>query len=753
MRELPFTLRRGHLLVAVAIVLLAFALRVALVFDRAAGDGRFIPPPLSDSDTYFQFARGLLEGTWPNKPYDYQPGAAYVYALLLGATGQVSIPMLRLALSLVDALAAGLLIGAGWLLSGRALGGYLAGLAMALYPVSIYYGTVILLEPLAAFWLCLFLFLALWQRARPALWRSVLAGVVAGWLAATRINLLPVALLWLLYLAVLCPGWRAWGRHAAALLLALVATLAPFTLWNLHAGGRLQLLQSGGWWQLYAGTNRDGDGTGGVSAALAAEAFDGAPDAVYRAALFGDLVIDPGRFAGLLARKFAIFWSEAEPGNNDDFFEVRAFSPLLQSLPAVTFTGLAAAGLVGLLLLFYEDRRLAVWLAALIVLVLAGVLVSFALSRFRYPVVVVLHLLAGYAPVRLWSRWQAGARPGPIRVVLRRYALPGAGIAALLLYPFWALTGDPPPVPPKRTVAALPADARPLNVVFDGVLTLHGWRYAPYRERFPAAAQGWSEPQRPYAVELFWSVQQPVPAAYQFFIAVVADGVRYAGLDRALGTVTYPPQTTDRWQPGVIYAEIVSFGLPPQLPRGRSLPVMAGAYRLEDNRPDGALVPVPITQPPGLASLTLQHLAIYEAGPPPLPDDWPGSELVFGDPAGDQLILRGYALPAAVDAGAVVPLRFLWQAQTDLTRDYNLFIHIMADDGTLAAQGDAAVKDGLLTTTWRPGEPVSSDISVTMPAQPGVYPVFIGLLDSASGERLAVAAPDFRPQIGVIRVR
>src|SRR5262249_28788884 len=122
-----FIPKRHHFLIALVIMIFAFALRTQVILERAVSDSRFIPPPLSDSDTYYQLERGVLLNAFPQRPYDYQPGAIYVYAGLMGVIGD-SIPLLRLALAVLDSIAIGFLIGAGWLLTNRAWGGFAAGL-------------------------------------------------------------------------------------------------------------------------------------------------------------------------------------------------------------------------------------------------------------------------------------------------------------------------------------------------------------------------------------------------------------------------------------------------------------------------------------------------------------------------------------------------------------------------------------------------------------------------------------------------
>jgi hypothetical protein len=77
----------------------------------------------------------------------------------------------------------------------------------------------------------------------------------------------------------------------------------------------------------------------------------------------------------------------------------------------------------------------------------------------------------------------------------------------------------------------------------------------------------------------------------------------------------------------------------------------------------------------------------------------------------------------------------------------------MDANNELAAQYSNAPLPTLAVSNWRPGVPLSAQMEVPMPATPGDYSVYIGLIDAQTGERLAVNAPDNRPQIGSITVK
>lgn len=752
-----FRLTWTHIALAILIVLAAIALRMAVVADRAANDERFIPPFLSDSETYFRFGGDVLGRSYPFRSYDYQPGIIYFYAVLMAVVGK-SVALLRLALCVIDGLTVGAVIAAGWLLTRRAWGGWLAGLLMALYPVSVYYATTMLIEPFAAMMLSVWLVIVLKQMEQPTRLRTVLLGLLTGAMFVTRSNVAAVTVIYLLWWAAQRPGWRIWFTDLAVIAAGTMLVISPFTAWNLYIEpDRFQLVQGDGWWQLYSANNRDGDGTGGRGAAFDAQDRPGDTDkSHWREAVLRDIAINPVRYAGLLLRKAAIFWSDAEPGNNDDFYIIREISPTLQTLPAVSFPYLAALAFVGLWMLGFERRDTALFFWGVIGVLFAGVLISFALSRFRYPVVIPLFPLGAYAIVRIieWGRQTQSALPDwSIKGWLGRVGVPLVLLLVLWVFPRWGLTGNPPPVPPKATYSSLPADAIPLHVTFGDEVVLEGWRTEPYAKWWPWAVQGWADLDTypVYTVELFWSIKAETEVEYQFFIGITEDDIRYGNLDRALGTVSYPPMPTNGWQPGTIYSELISFQPDATMPQGKSVPVRVGVYTREGTifTQGDAITQIPITDPADLTGVVLQTVALYSGVPSTA--SVPETAIHFGTAQMDKLDLIEIDMPSAAP-GEIVEWHFTWQAATDIGRDYNLFVHIMDANDELAAQFGGAPIPDLLTSNWRPEMPFVSSIEIPMPSEPGDYMVYIGLIDARTGERLYSDAPDNRPQVGTLSV-
>jgi hypothetical protein len=169
----------------------------------------------------------------------------------------------------------------------------------------------------------------------------------------------------------------------------------------------------------------------------------------------------------------------------------------------------------------------------------------------------------------------------------------------------------------------------------------------------------------------------------------------------------------------------------------------------------GKVVNIPITSHEDDSDyVVLQPFAVVDLSQPdPPPDAMTPSTLVFGTDGGDRIALQGYSLPPDGDPGETVTLSLYWQALDNVLEDYSLFIHVMDENGQLAAQHDGPPRNGeFLTSTWPQVAPVRDDIAIKLPDRPGIYQVYMGLYHSGTRDRLPVDAPDYRPLLGEIAV-
>lgn len=95
----------------------------------------------------------------------------------------------------------------------------------------------------------------------------------------------------------------------------------------------------------------------------------------------------------------------------------------------------------------------------------------------------------------------------------------------------------------------------------------------------------------------------------------------------------------------------------------------------------------------------------------------------------------GLTLAAAewAEPGQTVPITLTWQATTSIGQDWTIFIHLLAPDGSLAAQDDGPPLAGDYPTHWwESGEQLQEVRSLALSADlpPGVYSLALGLYDA-----------------------
>lgn len=727
---------------ALIVVAGAFIIRFALIVDRAYGDPQWYPQGGSDQLTYLEQARGLLAGTWPDEPYYFQPLIAYFSAGSLALLGD-GVASIRIMLALLDSIATGFMIGAGWLITRRWWGGYLAGVVWAIYPVTVFFATTLLSATLAASLLTIIFFFWLWQRDELSVWRSLLLGMLFGFSVATRTNFLPIIGLYGLWLILMKLRFPVIVRHAVVAFISMAAVVAPFTLWNAYAtGGDFILINTSGGQLLFMGNARDSAGS--YDAFMPSEQ---ARETGWIEAMIRDIEVDPVRWVSLLGRKFAAFFGAGEPANNIDFHSMEEiYTRVLRVLPDLNHHILSWFALFGLAALWYRDRALAITLGLWVGLFLAVTVVFAIFGRLRFPVVVTYVLLGAYFVRYVADNIQANTW----RRMGRQLAIPALMIVPVLLFPHWALGGNPPPLPIKRTYAELPDDAIRVDATFSDAITLVGWR--PLTRWWPASEQGWLYPRQAYTVELFWTVNEPVDEDYNFYMAYVQDGERIVALDREIGAVSYPAKPSTLWNAGEIYGEIASIRID-DAELASVGQVQVGVYHWGGEN-DAFIRNDRLTAPADASNLTLQTLAVYDPAEVGQYEAAADPYFAFGDEETGILYLTMFQLHEQGIVGETLLLYFEWLALTEIQRDYTVFVHVMtADDTELAVQGGGALDAWQMpTSNWHPGVPFSNQIGITMPDEAGTYRVYIGVIDALTGDRLAVSAPDNRPFVGEIIV-
>ena len=122
---------------------------------------------------------------------------------------------------------------------------------------------------------------------------------------------------------------------------------------------------------------------------------------------------------------------------------------------------------------------------------------------------------------------------------------------------------------------------------------------------------------------------------------------------------------------------------------------------------------------------------------------------------GDSIRVLGADLPQeALSRGARLSARFYFEGIGDLDRDWMIFLHIDAKQGSYRIHGDHFPVNGKYQTTlWQKGDFVADDWSTVIPrdAPAGVYDVWLGFY--IGDERLEWSGGNASVHDGVNRVR
>jgi Tfp pilus assembly protein PilF len=434
------------------IFLLALLVRVIYILQQRANPQ--FASPLLDPAYHDQWAWQLATGTWkPEGPFFRAP----LYPLFLAAIYRVvghDYLAARLAQAVLGSLSCVLTYAIGARLFSRTVG-RLAGLGAALYGTVIHFDGELQIPVLL-----LFLVLAFFYALLRALGEAAGEGRRAGRWSALAGALFGLAIITNPPVAVFLPAlvWVFWDRlrrgfpPRAVVAFGVLALIPPaiVTAYNATAGHDFVVVASQGGVNFYIGNNPESDGHTAVVPGTRPDWWGGRFDTIKLAEReLGRTLKDsevsrywfrkglafaagqPLQWIGLTARKFALFWSAVEIGNNESIPHVDSYASIMR-LPFLGFGLAAPLGLAGIALALRRRRREAILPLAWIVLFMAGVIVFFVNARYRIPVLPFLLIFAAYAVVEGWACWRRGERRGlAVPAILGLLALLAVNVPAI----------------------------------------------------------------------------------------------------------------------------------------------------------------------------------------------------------------------------------------------------------------------------------------------------------------------------------
>lgn len=724
-------LTRRDWVVGLLIVLLAFAFRAVIIFDRANAPNAisaFDPLPVgSDQTTYYTAIAQYHEGTFPPSTYHYQPGMLWFMVGSSQLLNTASLGILRLFAAALASINVGLFMATARLARGRRAESIIAALLLAIYPVSAFYDTdfVITSQAIILLNLALLGVLVLWRW--PRAWIGVvLYGLSFGIIAIMRRELLALAPIFGLWLLWQRPRWRTVIQVGVAAAIC-VAVLLPVIGHN-RSNGADFLITPVTNAEIYRGNNRDANGAYHVGPASLSTSQD------YMRYWWLDVKLSPRRYAGLVLHKIGMFLSSHEPGNNLNYMIAgEGTSALLRAVP-LDFQILLALFLAGL---FVQARRrdpTAVLFAVSFLMVLAAGLLMWIEARTRTPVVVVMMLPAAAALAEIGTAAYDVVQPvRPRRSLLfglgaRRSLLAGGCIGAVLVFGTLAESD----LPRKVTVDHLPDTAEAVGAVYDDAVELVGWRI---EEQYSRA--GIITPFSPYVVTFYWRLLHPTDIDYGFGLLFTIDGQPVIVEDHQIGSVNYPFTLTSSWEPGRIYVEHV--GLTYKRfddARGISGDLLLSVYREWEGDQ-----PLPAVGVEGSRDyLRLAQPAIMY-GDSALPEGLPGDQP--STPFGKMLTLAGWQIPAQITAGQPFDVTLGWTTTGQpIRQSYILAVYAFDARQQVVAQADSPPHSGRLLTSSLPAHYRFGDVKTLTLADPGSYTLYAAVYDATTLSRLDVPGSD-----------
>jgi mannosyltransferase len=112
------------------------------------------------------------------------------------------------------------------------------------------------------------------------------------------------------------------------------------------------------------------------------------------------------------------------------------------------------------------------------------------------------------------------------------------------------------------------------------------------------------------------------------------------------------------------------------------------------------------------------------ASPPPEPEN--ETEVAFGE----SILLQGYSLSGEIQPGNVIGVTLYWQAETQLTERYKVFVQVLNEEGALVVQHDGEPGGNrLITTDWVPRQTIIDNHGILLPPDlnSGTYTIIVGL--------------------------
>ncbi|MEM9955816.1 MAG: hypothetical protein AAF846_29725 [Chloroflexota bacterium] len=671
-----------RLWIALGIMALALIVRVIVWWQRSLNDPLFYFLAPAGDDNYVLWAQQWLSGQYQLAGTFWPPTPIVINALIAIVFGS-PIWTVMLVNILLTTVAAGAVVVSGWLAFAQKRIGIIAGLIFALFPPLVFYTTttqsVVLDATFIAFAICAGLYAIKYESFTSA-------GLFGMFISIAGMSRGIALLLGLAFFFALLMRHRVRGIQLTFVAgIISVLTLMPQIVANASATGDWSLIPYGnGNLTLYSGNNRDANGLWtGRGMAWQVEQLSGEH---WDEALLADFRDDPMRMFELNLRKIAIFWNNIEYVSNVNYYQQgTGSSSLLAVLSQNNLFGmLLLSGFVwmGIGTLIQARDRESWFILWSTLLLLLGTTLFVLAGRLRVPLMPLLALLAS---VGIASLWELIIKRQEIRRHLSALVFAGA---VMLIMPIieWNL--------PRKDSDDLSSTAITLDSTFFDEIVLIA--HEPLRSDFEAGGYVY--------LTLYWQVLSEASHDYRVFVELADDNGRVIGLDRDLGTISYPPQLATAMQIGQVIEEGYLLRLPEVVPS--VMTVNVGLY--PPDAPDNS-----------------QRLSLFQMG---IRED---IVVETTQPAqyyiGEQLAVTDITPPRVHEQSILVGVTL--QTEAHIPDDWVLFTHVLDEDNNLVAQVDSPfVIDERTVSSLVPDVPLTMQRRIPLPddLSAGQYHVVMG---------------------------
>ncbi|HZY43731.1 MAG TPA: hypothetical protein VFF70_03190, partial [Anaerolineae bacterium] len=337
-------------------------------------------------------------------------------------------------------------------------------------------------------------------------------------------------------------------------------------------------------------------------------------------------------------------------------------------------------------------------------------------GRLLFPALTVISLSLWLGWETLWSIIKARLSWTDRVLAAGQIIMPVFMLGTALIVPFRDII--PTYAGPNRlTVDQLPNDLVPVKVDYGGAIRLIGYGLPTDQTA-----------SRTLDFTLYWQCLTQPTVDFSAFIIVYGRNQTEVGKRDA-----YPFHglfATSQCAPGTIFADPYRVPLAADADRPTVLRVQVGLKDWQHS----------IELTPSIANQQIPALIFIAGKLAPIAIDATSPYTPYAR-LGDFIELNSATIPTQVRSGESLPINLQWHALSAPPESYTVFVHLLDEQGHLAAQADGLpVMGDYPTNWWASGEIISDQHTLQlMPDMPpGKYRIAIGLYRLADGIRLPV---------------